>query len=157
MLPFNAVKEETENRRWRVSGYSDKTEVPHLQVRFIAYHPSHHYVAFVFEVKNNYLTKDDYIYFSLFLHQKDTLKAAINEKGLNNPQTVVYSVLPLENMGLTLPKVDRLDISPTFFMEPKFAFDYPRDTFVFLDSLKIQVPLPFSCLPSTLHTTPTLH
>jgi len=51
VLPFNAVKEETENRRWRVSGYSDKTEVPHLQVRFIAYHPSHHYVAFVFEVK----------------------------------------------------------------------------------------------------------
>lgn len=47
--------------------------------------------------------------------------------------------MPTENMALLLPKVDRLDLSPTFFVEPKFAYDYPRDTFIFLDALKIQV------------------
>lgn len=48
-------------------------------------------------------------------------------------------MLPKENMSLVLPKVDKLEWPATVFVEPKLTFDFPRDTFLFLDTLKIQV------------------
>lgn len=51
VLPFNAVKMETELRRRRLNGFSDKVDLPKLLVRFIAYHPSLHYITFVYDVR----------------------------------------------------------------------------------------------------------